>query len=93
MAVCDADYKFTFVDIGAPGSRSDGGVFSDTQFARDLDSGAFRLPPDAFLPGSTTLFPNFIVGDEAFPLKSYIMRPYPGQYLDHQKRVFNYRLS
>ncbi|KAK2702388.1 hypothetical protein QYM36_019002 [Artemia franciscana] len=93
MAVCDADYKFTFVDIGAPGSRSDGGVFSDTQFARDLDSGAFRLPPDAFLPGSTTMFPNFIVGDEAFPLKSYIMRPYPGQYLDHQKQVFNYRLS
>ncbi|XP_065583667.1 uncharacterized protein LOC136042630 [Artemia franciscana] len=67
MAVCDADYKFTLVDIGAPGSRSDGGVFSDTQFAIYLDSGAFRLPPDAFLPGSTTLFPDFIAGMELFP--------------------------
>lgn len=34
-----------------------------------------------------------LVGDEAFPLKTYLMRPYPGKDLDVEKRVFNYRLS
>ena len=35
-----------------------------------------------------------MVGDEAFPLKSHLMRPYPGRSLDSdKKRVYNYRLS
>ncbi|CAH1998036.1 unnamed protein product [Acanthoscelides obtectus] len=35
--------------------------------------------------------PYFFVGDEAFPLKPYLMRPYPGRQLTEQKSVFNYR--
>ena len=34
-----------------------------------------------------------IVGDEAFPLKTYLLRPYPGRDLSIDKRIFNYRLS
>lgn len=93
MAICDADYNFTFVDIGAPGSGSDGGIFSETKFAQDLDNGTFPLPPNALLPQSRVMFPHFIVGDEAFPLRMHIMRPYPGKYLANDKRVFNYRLA
>jgi hypothetical protein len=35
------------------------------------------------------------VGDEAFPLKTYFMRPYPGSQSkgDNEKSIFNYRLS
>jgi hypothetical protein len=35
------------------------------------------------------------VGDEAFPLKTYLMRPYPGSQRkgDNEKSIFNYRLS
>lgn len=38
--------------------------------------------------------PYVIVGDEAFALTSYMLRPYPrSNNLDLEKRVFNYRLS
>ena len=35
----------------------------------------------------------YIVGDEAFPLKPYLMRPYPGRKLPESKAIYNYRLS
>lgn len=34
------------------------------------------------------------IGDEAFPLKTYLMRPIPGRSLDNQQqKVYNYRVS
>nr|CAI5859983.1 unnamed protein product [Callosobruchus analis] len=40
-------------------------------------------------------FPHCLgaLDDEAFPLKQFIMRPYPGKNLTVQQKVFNYRLS
>lgn len=37
--------------------------------------------------------PYVFVGDEAFPLKDNMMRPYPGKDLPQRKAVFNYRLG
>ena len=37
--------------------------------------------------------PHVIVGDEAFPLLPYMMRPYPGRGLSTADRVLSYRLS
>lgn len=33
------------------------------------------------------------VGDETFPLKKYLLRPYPRVQLNDKGRIFNYRLS
>ena len=35
----------------------------------------------------------FLVGDEAFRLQSWLLRPYPGQGIPEEQRIFNYRLS
>lgn len=93
MAVCDARYKFILVDIGAFGSVSDGAVFRDSKFGKALDQGEIVLPADSKINGIDVTMPYFFVGDAAFPLKKYIMRPFPGNNLTIKQRIFNYRLS
>ena len=93
MAICDANYCFTFVDIGDNGRHSDGGVFSNSTFGTALEQQKLGLPPPTYLPGCSLRVPYVFVGDEAFPLKSYMMHPYPGRSLNDTKRIFNYRLS
>ena len=45
-----------------------------------LEAGSLSFPHPRPLPGTTQLdVPFVIVGDEAFPLKNYMMRPYPGK--------------
>ena len=34
----------------------------------------------------------FFRGDEAFPFQSWLLRPYPGQGIPEEQRIFNYRL-
>ena len=37
--------------------------------------------------------PHVLVSDEIFPLKPWLMKPYPGKGLPESKENFNYRLS
>ena len=93
MAVCDANYRFILVDVGDYGRHSDGGVLSNSSFGQSLENYSLKIPPCCQLPGSSQVFPFVIVGDEAFPLKTYMMRPYPGHHLNESKAIYNYRLS
>lgn len=93
MAMCDADYNFVAVDVGAYGGNSDGSVFANSAFGLKLLTNQLNLPADKPLPNSATVVPHFIVGDAAFPLKDNLMRPYPGKNLPPAKDRFNYRLS
>lgn len=98
LAVCDADYKFIFVDIGASGRNNDSGIFRKSEFGKKIidHCSSLKLPSPAVLPGSTITVPFCFVGDEAFPLLRNIMRPYPGRrsmVLSKEKNIFNYRLS
>lgn len=92
LAACDADYNFTLIDVGAYGSQSDGGVFSESVFGEALRAGELNLPNDVCLPQGHVVSYTF-VADAAFPLQKFIMRPYPGKHLTEKQRIFNYRLS
>ena len=50
---------------------------------------------DEVVKGAEVLgpLPYCFIGDEGFPLKTYLVRPYPGQYLDDEKSICNYRFS
>lgn len=95
LAVVDSDYKFMYIDVGAIGSESDAGVFAQSRLAAFLHSNEANLPAAKPLPGDTTgrLVEHFLLGDDAFTLKPWLMKPYPSRSLSHDQRVFNYRLS
>lgn len=77
------------VDIGAAGRLSDSGVFKDSQLGQGFEQNRFDVP----IPSGDNL-PYVLVGDEAFPLTNYLMRPYPRRgHLEMPKKVFIYRLS
>ena len=93
MDVCDANYCFTLIDIGDAGRHSDGGVLSNSEFGQAMEAGKLSFPEPELIPGIASALPYVFVGDAAFPLKMYMLRPYPGRFLPENKRIFNYRLS
>ncbi|KAJ8941583.1 hypothetical protein NQ314_010361 [Rhamnusium bicolor] len=60
-----------------------------------MNPNKLNVPEEKHLPGTQDKVPYVIVGDEAFPLTTYLMRPYPGSVIngDIEKQVFYYRLS
>ncbi|XP_070067496.1 putative nuclease HARBI1 isoform X2 [Drosophila takahashii] len=91
MAVCDADYKFTFLEIGAYGSEGDMHVFSHSDFGKAVLADCLEFPEDKPINGVP--IPYFLIGDDAFPLCKRIMKPYKGRSLSEEELKFNYRLS
>lgn len=94
LALVDANYRFIAVDIGSYGKNSDGGIFTNSNLGKSLDSEKLNVLENCALPGTNNVAPYVIFGDEAFPLKRYLMRPYPGtQSIEVvEKCIFNYRL-
>lgn len=53
-----------------------------------------NLPVSAPITPRGKLLPYVLVGDDAFPLKNYLLRPYPERAgLDKAKNIFNHRLG
>ena len=99
MAMVDANYRFVYVDIGCNGHVSDdGGVLRDSTLGRamfgdDTTNVTMNVPLPVPLPGRVHPVPFFAVGDDAFPLRNNLMKPYPLRNLSSDQRIFNYRLS
>lgn len=77
MALIDANLRFITVDIGAYGKNTDGEIFKNWALGRALSVGTSNIPGSITLLGSNILMPYLIVGDEAFPLCTNLMHPYP----------------
>ncbi|XP_033117486.1 protein ALP1-like [Anneissia japonica] len=87
LALCGARYAFTYVNIGSYGGMNDASIFNRSKLHEELQNGTFPSP----VPENSR--PYFILGDDIFPLKPWLMKPYSGKDLSFESRVFNYRLS
>ena len=95
MAICDARYIFTLVDIGSYGSNNDSGVFRNSAMGKAFFNDEMNLPFSDYLDNAHQFgrVPYYMVGDEAFPLQPWLLRPFPGQGIPEEQVIFNYRLS
>lgn len=94
LALCDADYEFTMFDLGAYGREGDKSVFSSSFIFQKPENDSIKIPPATTLPYCDVQLSHCFVGDDAFPLKTYLMKPYPGRCTStmlEDLRVFNYR--
>nr|CAI5862351.1 unnamed protein product [Callosobruchus analis] len=95
QALVDAHYKFLSVDVGAYGRQSDSGVFSESNLFQHMETGSFPFPQPRQMPGSTMTLRYVILGDQGYPLKKYLLRPYPTGTAERPREteIYNYRLS
>ena len=93
LALVDADYKFIWADIGANGAASDAQIFGDSELKEAIENGTIGFPVADHLPNDDQDTPYFIIGDDAFALRTWLMKPFGGRNLQLPERIFNYRLS
>ncbi|XP_050715779.1 uncharacterized protein LOC126998330 [Eriocheir sinensis] len=93
MALVDANYKFLYVDVSTNGSVSDSEAWDKCTLKAVLENNDVQVPSPEKLPFSQRMTPFVIIADDAFPLKPWIMKPYPGKDLCMDKLIHNYRLS
>ena len=79
MAICDANYCFTLFDLGQYGSNNDGGILANSKMGDLSETNSRNVPGDSNLDDSSINLPYFLLGDEIFPLKKWLMRPYLGK--------------
>lgn len=94
LAIVDANYKFVAVDVGSYGKEGDSGIFKKSAMGKKIVRDQFNTPQPTQLPGTDIILPHFLVGDDAFALDVYMMKPFYRSHArgDHDKAIFNYRL-
>lgn len=93
MALADANYKFIYIDVGCKGRISDGGVFNRSTLYAAIENKKLNIPPPRNLPHTNIKTPFVILADDAFALKTYLLKPFNFRDQVYSQRIFNYRLS
>ena len=93
LALVDATYRFLWCDIGGLGTMSDSQIFNESELKQCLEDDTINFPAPAPLPHDDRNLPFFLLGDDAFALRTYMMKPYSSRGLSKEQRIFNYRIS
>ena len=91
MAMHDANYRFTLVDVGNYGRENDAQIFNNSDMGKAFLANEINIPAPTIIDGHE--LPYVIVSDEIFALKPWLMKPYPGKGLTEEQAIYNYRLS
>ena len=93
LALVDANYKYTYADVGCNGRINDGGVFRNSTLSKATSTNLLNIPGLRTLGDGETEAPYVIVADDAFHLMENLMKPYPSRGLSKKQRIYNDHLS
>ena len=93
LALVDGEYKFRWVEVATAGSCSDAQIFNICHLKRKIDDGSIGFPDSAPITQGGQDVPYFILADDAFTLKTWLMKPYGRRMLTREERIANYRIS
>ena len=93
MAIAGPDYECLWADVGCNGRSNDSGVWNKSELQKGIEDGTIKLPVNDALSESYPNMPYVFLGDGAFALKTFMMKPYPQKNLSIDKRIYNYRHS
>lgn len=92
QALVDHEYKFMNVFVGWPGSCHDARILANSAIFSKAEDGSL-LPTTMQQIGGVDV-PVVILGDPAYPLQTWLMKPFSDQgRLTREERSFNYHLS
>jgi hypothetical protein len=91
MALVYAD--FIRVEVGASGASSDVQIFNSCELKESILDASIDFPaPNSIVEGKQDVS-FFMIGDDAFALKTYMMKPYSVRGRSREQRIFNYSIS
>ena len=74
QGVVDADYHFLDVCVGWPGSVHDARVFAKSTLYNQIEHN--HILPNKTITVSGVCIPLYMIGDSAYPLKLWLMKPF-----------------
>ncbi|KFM74160.1 putative nuclease HARBI1, partial [Stegodyphus mimosarum] len=92
QAVVDDRLRFVNLNIGWPGSVHDARVFRNSNLFRAGEMNKLFSPTNIQLRNHNGNVKPFLVGDQAYPLLNWLMKPHGG-HLNAERALFNKKLS
>ena len=83
MAIAGPDYKCLYADAGSNGRFNDSGIWNKCALLQGILNGTVELPADGMLQNGENVSYVFL-GDDAFALKEFLMKPFPQQGLNEE---------
>ena len=90
-ALVEAEYRFIWASVGVPGNTHDSTLMQSTELWDRIVAG--NIIPNIVQQIENVDIPPLILGDGAFPLRTWIMKPHGDAVLPEDRRYFNYRHS
>ena len=91
LGLVDANYRFIWASLRAPGNTHDSTCFQSTSLWGDITSR--KTLPGQVVEVNGIEIPPIILGDGAFPWQSWMMKPHGDAVLTQEKAYFNFCLS
>ena len=84
LALVDPKYRFIWPSVGAPGNTHDSTLFQSTSLWEKITAGSILCPSALEIEES-----SHSTVDGAFPMRTWIMKPYGDAILNEKKRYLN----